>query len=454
MRLIRLCAVVGSLILLVGTTVSMVNHRAQERAEQRALVAAVAVLADQSVLATVERAVAAVGVAGADTDPADLLSTFGAGSAACVASSAEARCTAGDLAATGAFGAAVRTSVAVGGPAVTVDEATASVLVVERDGDVTTSLRLPDTVLVGPTAVAAIAEQGATVELTLSQDSVGPSGSAAAGAPVDEGPAQRTGPTRADGRITVVDTIAMPGDEGSVRVSVTLPDDLGLVGEGGTRNLVMLVLGAVLLGLAGSTFLGDRRTLERRATTDDLTGLPNRREFERLTDEALLAAERFGTGLCVMLIDLNGFKAINDTRGHQFGDLVLRAAAARLTQSVREGDVVGRWGGDEFVVLLPSVAAGSGVRSSAERLAAGLAAGPIAEDVTVTAAIGAALFPRHGRTLDDLIRAADEAMYGAKSTGVTHRLADVHRYEPSPTGTGYDGLDRRGGVERVERDLV
>jgi diguanylate cyclase (GGDEF)-like protein len=442
MRLVRLGALVGSLILLVGTTVSMVNQRAQERAEQRALVAAVALLADQSVAATVERAIAVVGVAEGTTDPVLLTSTFGNGSAACVTSPAASRCSAGDLAATPAFGTAVRASVELGSPAVTVDEATASVLVVERDGDLTVSLQLPAGVLVAPAVEAAIAMQDATVELVLSRNLVGPGTWA-----VDGGPLQRVGPTRTDGRITVVDTIALPDDGGSVRVTATITDDIGLA-DGVASPLVLLVLGTVLLALAGWTFLLDRRTLERRATTDDLTGLPNRREFERLTDEALLGAERFNTGLCVMLIDLNGFKAINDTRGHQFGDLVLRAAATRLTQSVRDTDVVGRWGGDEFVVLLPGVDDGTAVRASAERIGAGLAASPIADDVVVTAAIGAALYPRHGRTLDDLIRAADEAMYGAKTTGVTHRLADVHRYEPSPTGTGYGGPERRRIVDR------
>jgi GGDEF domain-containing protein len=86
------------------------------------------------------------------------------------------------------------------------------------------------------------------------------------------------------------------------------------------------------------------------------------------------------------------------------------------------------------------------VRSSAERIGGLLGGTPIADDVTVTAAIGAALYPRHGTTLDDLIRAADVAMYGAKSTGVTHRLADS-LHDPLDDGDDsrhdYDGPDRR-----------
>jgi len=188
---------------------------------------------------------------------------------------------------------------------------------------------------------------------------------------------------------------------------------------------VLLSLGTLLMGLAAWTFLLDRRSLERRATTDDLTGLVNRREFERLTDESLLAADRFSTGVCVLLIDLNGFKQINDTLGHEVGDRVLQSAAHRLRDAVRDTDVVGRWGGDEFVILLPGLQDGTAVRNSAERIGRQLGGTPIVDDVRVTAAIGAALFPRHGGPLDELVRAADVAMYEAKTTGVSHRIADT-----------------------------
>jgi diguanylate cyclase (GGDEF)-like protein len=162
-----------------------------------------------------------------------------------------------------------------------------------------------------------------------------------------------------------------------------------------------------------------------RATTDELTGLINRREFERVSDIALDNAEREGAGLCVMVIDLNGFKQINDTLGHQFGDLVLAASSERLVAAVRDSDVVARWGGDEFVILLPTLAERSAVRTSAERIWHSLADNPVVGDTHMTASIGAAIFPRHGTTLDALMRAADVAMYEAKTTGVSHRIADT-----------------------------
>jgi diguanylate cyclase (GGDEF)-like protein len=436
MRLFRLGALVGSVVVLVATLVSMVNQRAEQRAEQQARVTSTVLLADQSVQNTVLRALAVVDVVTAETDPATIIRTFAAGASACVQSDAGGRCTAGDLSATSAFGDAVSDAVERGEPAIVVDDATDTLLAVARAGDVTTALQLPVAGLVGPIASAAIEGNGAVVAIELTTNRGG------AGAP------DRSGPTTVDGRVVVVDTISLPGDGGAVRVSAAVDDGASLLGEGGTLYVLLLALGSVLAALAGWTFLLDRRSLERQATTDDLTGLPNRREFERITEEELLAAGRFNTGVCVMLIDLNGFKQINDTLGHQFGDLVLRAAAKRLRNAVRDTDVVARWGGDEFVILLPGVEDASGVRASAERIGGLLGDTPIADDVVVTAAIGAALFPRHGSTLDELVRAADEAMYGAKSTGVVHRLADGHSIDTeSSIGRGYAGPDRRRSRE-------
>ncbi len=433
MRLIRLGALVGSVVLLVASTVSVFNKRTEQQAELEVRATASVVVADQSVESTVLRAIAVVDVATATTDPDSLTRSFGDTAAACVIDAESSRCTGVDLSATSSFGDGARASVEIDGPAVVVDDATDSLLVVDR-GEITTALLLPADALIGPEALAAIDAYGAAVDVRLSPASSGVE-------------ALRAGPTSVDGAVVVTDTLPLPGEGGSVRVTAAVPEEVGLFGEGIARYLVLIGLGTVLLALAGWTFLIDRRTLERRATTDDLTGLPNRREFERLTDEALLAAERFNTGVCVMLIDLNGFKQINDSLGHQFGDLVLRAAAKRLSEAIRDTDVVGRWGGDEFVILLPGIQDGSAVRSSAERIGGLLGGTPIANDVTVTAAIGAALYPRHGTTLDELIRAADVAMYGAKSTGVTHRLADsLHGAfddDDDARRSDYHGPDRR-----------
>ena len=432
MRLIRLGALVGSVVLLVATLVSMVNNRSELRSEQDARVTATVLVADQSVESTIARAAAAAGLANELTDPDDLVGSFGADVSACTSSDDDPRCTDVDLFALSGFGTAAAASVQREAPAVVVDDTTDSLLTVSRQ-DVTTALRLPVGALIDERAAATIAEYGAAVDIELSAtlaDRV-----------------ERTGPLTIDDRRIVTDTLVLPGDGGSVRVTASIVDDVGFLDDGAAGYLLLLALGTVLMALAAWTFLLDRRSLERRATTDELTGLVNRREFERISEESLLAADRFNTGVCLMLIDLNGFKQINDTLGHQFGDLVLQAAAGRLRSAVRDTDVVGRWGGDEFVILLPGIEDGTGVRASAERIGRSLADTPIVGDVTVTAAIGAALFPRHGRILDDLISAADLAMYSAKTTGVTHRLADVHAVELAAEelrGTpAYQGPDRR-----------
>jgi diguanylate cyclase (GGDEF)-like protein len=432
MRLIRLGALVGSVVLLVATTVSMVNSRSELRSEQDARVLATVLVADQSVESTIARAGAVVELANELTDPAELVTSFGDDVSACTASDDVPRCTDVDLFALSGFGTAAAASVQQREPALVVDETTESLLMVSR-GDATAAVRLPVGALIDERAAATIAEYGAAVDIELSAtptDGVG-----------------RVGPLTTDDRRVITDTLGLANDGGSVRVTASIVDDVGLLGDDAVAYLVLLALGTVLMALAAWTFLLDRRALERRATTDELTGLVNRREFERITEESLLAADRFNTGACLMLIDLNGFKQINDTLGHQFGDLVLQAAAARLRLAVRDTDVVGRWGGDEFVILLPGIEDGTGVRASAERIGRSLGDTPIVGDVTVTAAIGAALFPRHGQDLDTLISAADIAMYSAKTTGVTHRLADAHIVELAAEEMGasprYRGPDRR-----------
>ncbi|MEM1333409.1 MAG: GGDEF domain-containing protein, partial [Actinomycetota bacterium] len=99
--------------------------------------------------------------------------------------------------------------------------------------------------------------------------------------------------------------------------------------------------------------------------------------------------------------------------------------ADRLDRAIRDTDTVGRWGGDEFVILLPGLDEASAIRSSAERITTMLSSTPVVGDTVMRASIGAAAFPRHGSTLDALLRTADAAMYAAKTTGVSYRVADA-----------------------------
>jgi diguanylate cyclase (GGDEF)-like protein len=199
--------------------------------------------------------------------------------------------------------------------------------------------------------------------------------------------------------------------------------------------LAVSVLAVMLLGLAAATMRAEQRSLLERASIDPLTRLPNRSEFERRTDEVLATARRTGTGVCLLLFDLDGFKLINDTYGHQAGDDVLRSIGKRLRKAVREDDVVARWGGDEFVLVLRGIEDASAARSRAAALADMVSGETVGDGLRVGASVGIAMFPRHAGSLPELIEAADAAMYAAKRDGVTYRLAGV---ESAPLSSGID----------------
>jgi diguanylate cyclase (GGDEF)-like protein/PAS domain S-box-containing protein len=161
----------------------------------------------------------------------------------------------------------------------------------------------------------------------------------------------------------------------------------------------------------------DRRT-RHEADTDPLTGLANRRALERTLESALARASARGRSTAVLMLDLDGFKAINDSLGHAAGDAALREVARRLRRCVRERDLVARLGGDEFVVLLTDVGGSSGAALEAcERVDAALSR-PIALDhgeAALRAAIGVATFPDDGADAATLLAHADRAMYAAKA---------------------------------------
>ncbi len=162
--------------------------------------------------------------------------------------------------------------------------------------------------------------------------------------------------------------------------------------------------------------------LARLASRDSLTGFYNRTTLtDRLSSERF-RAERAGTAIAVLFLDLDHFKEVNDLKGHYWGDHVLREVADRLSAIVPSDAICARWGGDEFVFVLGNVErakAGEAASAVATQLRR-IVCGPISfgtETVRVDATIGIALFPHHGRTADELIRAADMAMYAAKESG-------------------------------------
>lgn len=159
-----------------------------------------------------------------------------------------------------------------------------------------------------------------------------------------------------------------------------------------------------------------QRHVHQLAYTDSLTGLPNRMHFAQELDQAIEHAEARGQSLAVLFLDLDRFKFVNDTLGHEIGDRLLQAVAGRVRQSVRSGDRVARLGGDEFTVLLsemPDAAAASGV---AEKICRALTMPFDIEghDMFVTASIGISVYPSDGLDVSTLLRHADTAMYRAK----------------------------------------
>jgi diguanylate cyclase (GGDEF)-like protein len=178
--------------------------------------------------------------------------------------------------------------------------------------------------------------------------------------------------------------------------------------------------------------------VERQALVDELTGLANRRRSEEMLHLERSRAERLGAPLAFVLADLDRFKSVNDRFGHPVGDDVLREFADVLLETVREIDVAGRWGGEEFAVVLPGTDLAGGVQV-AERVRAALERRSIAADgtrISVTASFGVAAFPEHG-TEAELVAAADTALYEAKRTG---RNRVVAAPEVQPTAAPESGV--------------
>jgi diguanylate cyclase (GGDEF)-like protein len=172
---------------------------------------------------------------------------------------------------------------------------------------------------------------------------------------------------------------------------------------------------------------------QRLSLTDPLTGLWNYRYLRESLRREVERASRFGRMLTVLVLDLDHFKDVNDTYGHAAGDAVLTEFARRIRIGLREVDVAFRQGGEEFVVLLPETDAYGGA-IVAERLGAAVRDRPVAidprrpdqaDEIFIGVSIGVAVFPEHGGTAQQVLDAADDALYAAKNAGRdTYRLAE------------------------------
>lgn len=192
----------------------------------------------------------------------------------------------------------------------------------------------------------------------------------------------------------------------SHRVSLTTQDELGQLGE---------AFNAMADNLAKS-----QKALEDLSTLDALTGLYNYREFHRRLTEEMQRSLRYGHSFSLLILDIDGFKAVNDTYGHLAGDEALRGLATLIRQEVRPADDVARYGGEEFAILLPETP-GLGAFAMAERIRDIVTAHPIlipsGRTVGLTVSIGVATYPHDADSEEKLIAAADQALYAAKYGG-------------------------------------
>lgn len=158
---------------------------------------------------------------------------------------------------------------------------------------------------------------------------------------------------------------------------------------------------------------------------DELTGLPNRRLLMDRYNQAVALAARRNRRVALLFLDLNEFKKINDAYGHAAGDGILRQVAERLRACIRTSDTACRYGGDEFVVLLPELEGRESAIAAARKIRARLAAPCMVDGVQikVTASIGVAIYPADGRDYDDLMRVTDGLMYRDKARDAAYRAS-------------------------------
>lgn len=168
------------------------------------------------------------------------------------------------------------------------------------------------------------------------------------------------------------------------------------------------------------------QTLQYQAGHDPLTHLANRRSYFEQLKLTIQRAQHQHMRFALLMVDLDGFKAINDTYGHQAGDRALQAIAERLQHSIRHSDFIARLGGDEFVVLMEDVLSREDVAELADKLRRSITI-PVAletGDVQLGASIGVAMYPDHGQDSESLQESADRAMYSAKAQGIDCVYAD------------------------------
>lgn len=180
-----------------------------------------------------------------------------------------------------------------------------------------------------------------------------------------------------------------------------------------------------------------QRVFKALSETDELTGLLNLRAFIEVAERELVRSARYGHSFSIAMLDADRLKAINDSYGHEAGNKLIQLVAENVCRVLRGSDVVGRFGGDEFVILLPECSLVD-AQEATERVRASLAEVEIVvgvATVSTTVSIGVASYPRHGNTIRELMECADAAMYQSKQAG-RNRVRVVGGQESDACGTG------------------
>jgi diguanylate cyclase (GGDEF)-like protein/PAS domain S-box-containing protein len=234
--------------------------------------------------------------------------------------------------------------------------------------------------------------------------------------------------------------------------------DVRFIGSGRERDMELAVTpledarGATAGRVIVFRDITERRELERElrrlAYSDRLTGLPNRALFHDRLDRALVMAERHNTPVAVLFLDLDRFKIINDSLGHEIGDAVLVAVAQRLRRCLRAEDTLARLGGDEFAILLPEIANRRDTHLVTDKCLAALSEPELigGHELTVNASIGVAVSPEDGADVQHLLRSADAAMYRAKARGGGRAETFTHLLEQEVTRRQQTEVELRRGL--------
>ena len=217
----------------------------------------------------------------------------------------------------------------------------------------------------------------------------------------------------------------------AIRTTLASQGDLG---GAVPRQLTALAWTIARIGSKAQRLESELAQVRHHAYHDTLTGLPNRGLLLDRFDRALAQASRRDGHVAVLMLDLDDFKLVNDRFGHGVGDQLLQGVARRLEATIRDADTVCRYGGDEFIILLPEVDGRQGAVAVAQKVQASLS-GPFLVNgysITVGACIGIAVYPMDGIAPSDLLQRADAAMYGAKDDPTRRHLS--RDTKPAPRG--------------------